>query len=388
MMTRKRQKKIAILTGGGDVPGLNATIKQVVRRALDEGYEVIGLRRGWEALAAYKPGDPEWNAPWVMPLPWNAVRSVDRTGGTFLHSSRTNPAKMREKDMFDHVKKEGDTYPLDISDHVVASLQDLGVDALITIGGDDTLSYSARLHETGFPVMAIPKTMDNDVFGTDYCIGFSTAVTRSVDAITQLRTPIGSHERIGIVELFGRNSGETALIVSYLAGVDRSIISEVPFEMEKLAGFLAADRDANPSNYSIMTISEGAHEIEGSIHQVGEADAYGHQKLGGVGKHTADSIKKLTGVDVMYQSLAYLMRCGAPDALDRMVAMNFGNLAMDYLLKGLSGFMTALQGGRYTAVPLPSIVEGKKRVEVSRYYDPLQYRARIENVSGLPMFLQ
>ncbi len=383
-----RKKKIAILTGGGDVPGLNATIKQVVWRALQEGYEVVGLRRGWEALAAYKIGDPEFNKPWIQPLVWNTVRTIDRSGGTFLHSSRTNPAKMREKDMFEHVKTEGMTYPADITDHVVAALEDLGVSALITIGGDDTLSYSARLHRTGFPIMAIPKTMDNDVFGTDYCIGFSTAVTRSVDAITQLRTPIGSHERIGIIELFGRNSGETALIVSYLAGVNRSIISEVPFHMDVLAEKLKADKANNPSNYAIMTISEGATEIDGDIHQVGEADAYGHKKLGGIGKHTADEIKRRTGEDIMYQNLAYLMRCGAPDALDRMVAMNFGNLAMDYLLKGLSGFMCALQGGRYTAVPLPSIVEGTKRVNVPRYYDPLEYRARIENVSGMPMFLE
>jgi len=382
------KKTIAILTGGGDVPGLNATIKQVVWRALQDGYKVLGLRRGWEALVAYKVGDPEHNAPWVMPLEWNTVRTIDRTGGTFLHSSRTNPSKMREKDMFEHVKKEGMTYPADITDHVVAALEDLGVDALITIGGDDTLSYSARLHQTGFPIMAIPKTMDNDVFGTDYCIGFSTAVTRSVDAITKLRTPIGSHERIGVVELFGRNSGETALIVSYLSGVNRSIISEVPFHMDLLAEKLKADRDENPSNYSIMTISEGATEIDGEIHQVGEADAFGHQKLGGIGKHTADEIKRRTGEDIMYQNLAYLMRCGAPDALDRMVAMNFGNLAMDYLTKGLSGFMTALQGGRYTAVPLPLIVEGVKRVNVPRYYDPQEYRARIENVSGMPMFLE
>ncbi len=383
-----RRKKIAILTGGGDVPGLNAVLKQVVWRALQEGYEVLGLRRGWESLAVYKVGDSEHNAPWLTPLDWDTVRTIDRTGGTYLHSSRTNPAKMPEDAIVDHVRTEGMTFPCDITDHVTAALEDLGVDALITIGGDDTLSYSARLHQTGFPIMAIPKTMDNDVFGTDYCIGFSTAVTRSVDAITKLRTPIGSHERIGVVELFGRNSGETALIVSYLAGVDRSIISEVPFRMETLAEMLKSDKANNPSNYSIMTISEGATEIDGEIHQVGEADAYGHKKLGGIGNHTAAMIKKLTGEGIMYQSLAYLMRCGAPDALDRMVAMNFGNLAMDYLLKGLSGFMCALQGGRYTAVPLPLIVEGVKRVDVNRYYDIKEYRAHIENVVGMPMFLE
>ncbi|MBK6898910.1 MAG: ATP-dependent 6-phosphofructokinase [bacterium] len=382
-----RKKKIAILTGGGDVPGLNACIKQVVWRALQEGWEVLGLRRGWESLSGYKPGEPEWNARWLQPLTWNTVRTIDRTGGTFLHSSRTNPAKVREKDMFEHVKRAGMTYPADITEHVLAALQDMQVDALIPIGGDDTLSYAARLHETGFPIMAVPKTMDNDVYGTDYCIGFGTAVTRSVEAITQLRTPIGSHERIGIVELFGRNSGETALIVSYLAGVDRSIISEVPFDMESLAEKLLEDKRQNPSNYAIMTISEGAQEIDGTIHQQGEADAYGHQKLGGIGKHTADMVKKLTGVDIMYQSLGYLMRCGAPDAMDRMVAMNFGNLAMDHLIAGRSGYMTALQFGKYTAVDLASIVAGTKRVDVAKYYDTREYRARIHDVEGLPMFL-
>ncbi len=384
-MTRK--KKIAILTGGGDVPGLNACIKQVVWRAIQEGYEVLGLRKGWESLSAYKVGEPEWNAPWLMPLGWDEVRTKDRHGGTFLHSSRTNPAMVREEDIFDHVKQPGMEYPADITDHVVAALEDMEVDALIPIGGDDTLSYAARLHETGFPIMAVPKTMDNDVYGTDYCIGFSTAITGSVDAITQLRTPIGSHERIGVIELFGRNSGETALIVSYLAGVNRSIISEVPFNMEHLAEMLKQDKMDNPSNYALMTISEGATELEGEIHQTGEEDAYGHQKLGGIGKHTSDMVKKLAGSDMMYQSLAYLMRCGAPDALDRMVAMNFANLAMDFLIAGKSGYMTGLQDGKYIAVPLQSIIGGIKRVDVDRFYDVEHYRPNVKNVSGMPMFL-
>ena len=384
-MTRK--KKIAILTGGGDVPGLNACIKQVVWRALQEGWEVLGLRRGWESLAGYKVGEPEWNAPWLLPLDWEAVRTKDRHGGTFLHSSRTNPAKVREADIFEHVRKPDMTFPVDITDHVVSVLEDLEIDALIPIGGDDTLSYAARLHETGFPIMAVPKTMDNDVFGTDYCIGFSTAVTRSVDAITQLRTPIGSHERLGVIELFGRNSGETALIVSYLAGVNRSIISEVPFDMARLAEMLKKDKADNPSNYAIVTISEGATEVGGEIVEGGEADAFGHKKLGGIGKHTSESLKRLTGEDMMYQSLAYLMRCGAPDALDRMVAMNFANLAMDFLREGKSGYMTGLQDGKYTAVPLHSIMDGIKRVDVDRFYDVREYRANVCNVSGMPMFL-
>jgi ATP-dependent phosphofructokinase / diphosphate-dependent phosphofructokinase len=382
-----RKKKIAILTGGGDVPGLNACIKQVVWRAIQAGHEVLGLRLGWQSLAAYKKGDPDFNAHWQRPLDWNTVRTIDRSGGTFLHSSRTNPSKMREKDMFDHVKHESHDYPIDITDHVIGALQDMEIDALIPIGGDDTLSYAAHLHRAGFPVVAIPKTMDNDVFGTDYCIGFSTAVTRSTDAITKLRTPIGSHERIGIIELFGRNSGETALIVSYLAGVNRSIISEVPFNMDRLAKKLLEDKANNPSNYSIMTISEGATELGGEIIQKGEKDAYGHQKLGGIGEHTAQMIKEITGEDIMYQSLAYLMRCGAPDALDRMVAMNFGNLAMDCLLSGKSGYMTALKEGKYTTTALDTITDGLKRVEVDKYYDSQEYRACVTGVTGMPMFL-
>ena len=380
-------KRIGILTGGGDVPGLNVAIKEVVRRSLSQGWDVIGLRRGWEALAAYRIGEPTWNSRWVMRLEWNTVRTIDRTGGTFLHSSRTNPARMREKDMFDHLRRPDQQFPLDITDHVLAALHDLRLDALITIGGDDTLSYSARLYQEGFPVMAIPKTMDNDVFGTDYCIGFGTAVTRSVDAITQLRTPIGSHERIGIIELFGRNSGETALITSYLADVDRSIISEVPFDMQRLADLLARDKRENPSNYAIVTISEGAQEVGGTVFESGEEDAYGHKKLGGIGKHTADRIKELTGEDIMYQSLAYLMRCGAPDSLDRMVARNFANLAMDHVFADKTGLMTALQEGRYTTVELAAVIEGTKRADVDRFYDKEQYRPRVHDVAGMPMFL-
>jgi 6-phosphofructokinase 1 len=383
----KRKMKLGILTGGGDVPGLNACIKQVVTRTLKAGHEIVGLRRGWEALSAYRLGDMAWNSRWIMPLEASTVRTIDRTGGTFLHSSRTNPARMTEKDLFDHVVRPDMKYPVDITDHVLAALQDMEVDALITIGGDDTLSYSAHLHKAGFPVIAIPKTMDNDVYGTDYCIGFGTAVTRSVDAITQLRTPIGSHERIGIIELFGRNSGETAFIVSYLSGADRSIISEVPFDMERLAEKLLRDKRENPSNYSIMTISEGAQEIGGPIHEDGEADAYGHRKLGGIGKHTADRIKQITGEDIMYQSLGYLMRCGAPDALDRMVAMNYANLAVDQLLAGRGGLMTAMSRGRYKVVELSSILHGIKRVEVDLYYDTREYRADIKGILDAPMFL-
>ena len=387
-MKRKIQK-IALLTGGGDVPGLNSAMRQVVSRAHKADIEVLGFRRGWGGLANYRiDGDPAWNNQWIQKLDWGQVRTIDRTGGTFLHTSRTNPAKVREKDMPVHLRKEGLEYPVDITDTIVANLESLEIDALIPIGGDDTLSYAARLNEAGYPQVAIPKTMDNDVYGTDYCIGFGTAITRSVQAIHDLRTPIGSHERIGVVELFGRNSGETSLVASYLANVDRAIISEVPFDIEKLADMIARDQAENPSHYALVTISEGAVSLGGEIMESGEEDAYGHKKLGGVGLWTADKIKELTGKGVTYQQLGYMMRCGAPDALDRMVAMNFGNLAMDMLLDGASGLMTALQDGKYTTVGLNSVIEGVKRVEVDRFYDVDEYKPVIRRVQNLPMFLR
>lgn len=385
----KRIKKIAILTGGGDVPGLNVAIKQVVRRALEHGIEVVGFRRGWRGVVEYRPGDEAWNLEHCyVPLTWNRVRTIDRTGGTFLHTSRVNPVRMREKDMPEHLKREGMTYPVDITDSVVANLEDLGINAMVPIGGDDTLSYAARLNQAGFPLVAIPKTMDNDVFGTDYCIGFGTAITRSVQFINDLRTPIGSHERIGIIELFGRNSGETSLVASYLANVDRALISEVPFDIEKLAAFLVQDKRDNPSNYVICTISEGAQMVGGGIVESGEQDAYGHRKLGGVGQQTAERVKELTKQNVTYQQLGYMMRCGPPDSLDRMVAMNYGNLAMDMLLSGASGLMVALQEGKYTTVGINTVVDGLKRVEVERFYDEKEYRPVIRRSLGLPMFLR
>jgi 6-phosphofructokinase len=383
-------RRIGILTGGGDVPGLNNAMKQVFYRAMKEGISVVGIRRGWGGLANYRIGDPDHNRQWIVELDWEHVRRIDRTGGTFLHTSRTNPARVREADMPAHLKdKYADaTYPVDITDDIVANLEDLKIDALIPIGGDDTLSYAARLNQAGYPQVAIPKTMDNDVFGTDYCIGFSTAITRTVDAIDQLRTPIGSHERIGVIEVFGRHSGETALISGYLAGADRVAISEVPYDATRLANLLMEDKLANPSKYSILVISEGCKEKEGGIIQRGEADAYGHQKLGGIGLQFSDQIKQITGHKVTYQDLGYMMRCGKPDALDRMVAMNFGNLAMDMLLDGASGLMVALQEGKYTTVGLNSVISQKKTVDVPRFYDAETYRPHVTRVAQLPMFLR
>jgi 6-phosphofructokinase 1 len=266
-------------------------------------------------------------------------------------------------------------------------VESLGLDAIVAVGGDDTLSFASRLHDAGFGVLAIPKTIDNDVFGTDYCLGFSTAVTRSVDAITAFRTSLGSHERIGVVELFGRYSGATALHAAYLASADRAIIPEVPFDIERLARFLVDDRRANPSTYAVMTISEGARPLDGTVLARGDADAYGHRKLGGVGSLVAEDIKRLTGVDFMYEQLTYLMRTGAPDSLDRMVALLFGTLAVDELAKGTAGRMVALQQGVYTTVPIGMVVAGKQNVDVAALYDTERYLPRVHDVLGKPMFL-
>jgi 6-phosphofructokinase len=390
-----RIRKIAILTGGGDVPGLNVAIKQVVRRALKADMEIVGFRRGWGGIVEYRPGDDEWNKHCVVPLTWNSVRTIDRTGGTFLHTSRTNPQRVKASDIPDFLQgtaepvgKKGQEDIYDFTPHVLQVLEFLEMEALISIGGDDTLSYAARLHQEGFPIVAIPKTMDNDVYGTDYCIGFSTAVTRSVDFVANLRTPSGSHERIAIVELFGRNSGETSLIAAYLADVDRAIISEVPFDIQKLSLLLVQDKYSNPSNYAIMTISEGASEIGGSlIHYDGDEDAYGHKKLGGIGAVTGEKVKQITGENIIYQQLGYLMRSGAPDSLDRMVAVSYGLLAMDLIAQGRSGRMVALRDGMYTHVPLNRVIAGTKRVDVDEMYDVEQYRPKIADMLGKPMFL-
>ena len=275
----------------------------------------------------------------------------------------------------------------DFTPHILSVLDHLEITALIPIGGDDTLSYAERLHREGFPVVAIPKTMDNDVFGTDFCIGFSTAVTRSVNFIHNLRTSAGSHERIAIVELFGRNSGETSLISAYLSGVDRALISEVPFDVERLARFLVEDKKANPSNYAMVTISEGATMIGGQIIEYGQEDAYGHKKLGGIGVVVSEAIKQLTGSHIIYQQLSYLMRSGAPDSLDLMAAFNYANMAMDLVIEGMSGRMVALQGGTYTHIPISTIMQGQKRVDVTELYDANEYRPKIRHVLGKPMFL-
>jgi 6-phosphofructokinase 1 len=276
---------------------------------------------------------------------------------------------------------------VDCTSHVLQVLERLGIDALVPIGGDDTLSYAVRLHREGVRIVAVPKTMDNDVFGTDYCIGFSTAVTRAVEFIHALRTPAGSHERIAVVEVFGRNSGETSLIAAHLAAADRALISEVPADINRLAQLLGEDRQRNPSRYAMLVVSEGASLTGGGIVERGQADAYGHKKLGGIGQQVAEAITSISGIDCLVQEVAYLMRAGAPDSLDRMVATSFGNLAIEEIQKGEFGRMVALQKGVYATVPVETCTQGVKRVDVEQFYDSDQYRPRVEHILGKPVFL-
>ena len=387
--------KVGILTGGGDVPGLNASIKAATLRAVEEGHEVVGIRRGWAGLLETDPDDPASIERNIVRLDPSVVRTIDRSGGTFLHTSRTNPAKVKPSDEPDFLRGPADASadpngidgPRDHTAHSIKVLERLGIDAMLPIGGDDTLSFALRLHDEGYPVIAIPKTMDNDVHGTDYCIGFSTAITRTVNFIHQLRTSAGSHERLAVVEVFGRYSGETSLISAYLAGVERAVISEVPFDVERLARLLTRDREANPSRYAMMTISEGATMVGGEMVQIGVEDAYGHKKLGGIGQVTGEFLREITGQGIIYQQLGYLMRSGSPDSLDLMVAINYAVMAADLLIDRQFGRLVALRNGNYVNVPLPVLRQGVKRVDVGALYDVENYRPKIRHVDGKPMFL-
>ena len=379
--------RLAVLTGGGDVPGLNPCIKALVNRVHAAGHEVLGVRRGWSGLLNYDLDGPQ-EQPHVVPLDPSAVRTIDRSGGTVLHTSRTNPGSVRKAEIpsFLAGQAEGDGR-VDLTSHVLRVVERLGIDTLVPIGGDDTLSYALRLHDEGVPVIAIPKTMDNDVHGTDYCIGFSTAVTRGVNFIHNLRTSAGSHERLAVIELFGRYSGETSLVTGYLAGVDRTVISEVPFDADRLAELLVADKHANPSQYAMVTISEGAKPVEGEILLSGDEDAYGHRKLGGIGQLLSEALRERTGEDMIYQPLAYLMRSGSPDSLDLMVATNYAVMAADLALERDTGRLVSLRNGSYTTVPIGATREGVKRVDVDELYDRAEYRPKVRHVLGKPMFL-
>lgn len=381
--------RIGILTGGGDVPGLNPCIKAVTWRAGERGWEVLGFRRGWQGPLHINPDDPDGAEAHLLRLTHDNVRSIDRMGGTVLHTSRTNPRFVREDNLPDFLK--GRFSPdangmVDCTPHILRVMEHLGIDVMVTIGGDGTLSFSAHLHRQGMKLVAIPKTMDNDVFGTDYCIGFSTAVSRSVEHINALRSTTGSHERIAVVELFGRHSGETALIASYLADVDRALIAEVPFDVDRLSDLIAGDRAGNPARYAMLVVSEGATIEGGGLVEYGEADEHGRRRLGGIGEILGEEITRRTGIGTINQSLAYLMRAGAPDALDQMVAKSYGALAVQMIDEGRTGIMTVLRDGNYATVPADTCVTGRKRVDVDAFYDASAYRPRIAQVSGKPMF--
>lgn len=365
--------RIGILTGGGDVPGLNACIRSVALSADDLGWSTIGFRRGWEGVMAIDPTDPASIAANSLELDREAVRGIDRTGGTILHTSRSDPRTL----------KQGDG-----TAHVLEVLEKLGIDAMVTLGGDGTLRFSAHLSEQGVRVISVPKTMDNDVYGTDYCIGFSTAVSRSVEAINALRTTVESHERIGVVELFGRRSGETALLAGYLAQVDRTIIAEVPADLNRLLPLLAEDKATNPAHYAMCVISEGATIAGEAFSDDGEIGKSAlHRNQIGVGHRLGRAISDRLGSGAVIQELAYLMRAGAPDAMDRMVGFAFGALAVQLLQQGQHGRMVALKGGNYQHVPIGTLLEQEKTVDVDALYDPERYRARLLRVEGMPMFL-
>ena len=382
--------RIGILTGGGDVPGLNPCIKAVTRRALELGWDVVGFRRGWAGPLNFNPDDETAAIKWLMPLTLNDVRTIDRTGGTILHTSRTNPENLRPTEVPAFLLDKGskrDDGSVDCTAHVLKVIEHLKIDALVVIGGDDTLSYGARLHREGVKLISVPKTMDNDVNGTDYCIGFSTAVSRSIELINALRTSTGSHERLAVIELFGRNCGETALISGYLADVDRVLIAEQPFDVSRVAELLVKDRADNPSNYAMVVISEGATMLGGEVIEEGEPDAYGHRKLGGIGQILSAELKHITGINIISQNLGYIMRSGAPDALDQMVAKSYGMMAIQLLSGDKHGLMMALRDGKYTTVPADTCLQGEKRVDIDEFYDVEAYRPHITRTFGKPMFL-
>jgi 6-phosphofructokinase 1 len=393
-MTKKRT--IAILTGGGDVPGLNPAIRAITIRALREGYRVLGIRRGWAGLVEIVREHDADNSGCVMELTEPVVNRAGRTGGTFIHTSRTRPSALPKPDLPEHLR---DDYQADINDvtpDVLRNLEFLGVDVLIPIGGDDTLSYGARMHGEGVPVVAIPKTMDNDVPGTDYCIGFSTCVTRTIELTHALRTSAGSHERFLVIEVFGRYAGFTALLPTMAGAADRCLIPEVPFDVERLTELMVYDRDRHPSRYSVVLVSEGARmqQEEEMTFESAERDQYGHRKLGGVGDKVAAMLRELSPkytrgrrINVVNQRLGYLVRSGDPDALDSIVPMAFGNLALDLVLAGQSGRLVSIHNGRYDSVPIERVVGEKKVVDVARHYVGERLRPRYETFLGQPLFI-
>ncbi len=386
---------IGVLTGGGDVPGLNPAIRAVTIRALREGYRVVGIRKGWEGLVSInrdlKPAEQETILELTEPL----VNKLARTGGTFLHTSRTRPDNVKKESVPDFLKEKYKEPVNDLTSEVMSNLDYMGIDYLVPIGGDDTLSYGVKLHNKGVPVVAIPKTMDNDVPGTDYCIGFGTCISRTIELVHELRTSAGSHERFLVIEVFGRYAGYTALLPTMAGAAHRCVIPEYKFDIEHLTKLMVEDRNANPSRYAVVLVSEGASFVNGDmVFQGNDADAYGHKKLGGIGDMVAEQLKTLSAkynngrkIDIINQRLGYLVRSGAPDALDSIVPMAFGNLALDLILKGTTGRLVSLRNGRYDNVPIDVVTSFKKKVDVEKFYDIDRYRPRYEHFNDKPQLI-
>lgn len=388
-------KRVGILTGGGDVPGLNSVIKTVVYRGSEIDAEIIGLRRGWESLTHVNFDDPATVARYVQPLNRENTRAIDRTGGTYLHSSRTNPKKMKKVAPFlsssdfpsAQATKDGVTSTVyDLTKQVLANIEKLRLDYLVAIGGDDTLSYAAHLDAAGFKVIAIPKTMDNDVRNTEYCIGFSTAITRANEAIERQRTTVGSHERIGIFRIFGRDAGYTALYTAYVTSM-RCCIPEYEFDVEKLIDLIMTDKRQSPSSYALIVLSEGAKWKGYDLLEVGEADAFGHRKKANVGEALSEEIRKRTGEETIVSDLTYDLRSGSPDFVDKMVASTFAGMAIDCIHEGKHGLMMGINHGCYATVPIPDPKLGPRKVDIESMYNTNRYRPIYTHKIGLPIFL-
>lgn len=396
-MANVKDKKgvIGILTGGGDVPGLNPAIRAVTIRALREGYQVIGIRRGWGGLVDLIPDRQADNQDNFRLLSEDIVNKAGRTGGTFLHTSRTNPIKVRKENVPPHLQDKYQAERNDLTPEVLKNLDFLGIDILIPIGGDDTLSYGVHLYRQGFKVVAIPKTMDNDVPGTDYCIGFSTCVTRTISLANSLRTSAGSHERFLVLEVFGRYAGFTAMVPTMAGAANRCVIPEYKFDIDRLTELLAADRWNNPSRYSSVLVSEGAMFEGGEmIFERETTDAYGHKKLGGIGDLVSEKLKELSPkynkgktINIINQKLGYLVRGGDPDAIDSIVPMAYGNLALDLLLTGIHGRLVVLKNGRYDNVPLDVVTSSKKLVNVKEHYNTERLRPHYRSFEMKPLFI-
>ena len=393
--TKKHRGTIGILTGGGDVPGLNPAIRAVTVRALREGFKVLGIRRGWAGLIEIDR-DRKNGSEYVFDLTEEVVNKVGRTGGTFLHSSRTRPSHVPKTALPDHLRERFTDDVSDLTEEVLKNIEHLGIDTLVPIGGDDTLSYGVHLHKQGVPVIALPKTMDNDVPGTDYCIGFSTCVTRTIAMTHALRTSAGSHERFLVIEVFGRYAGFTALLPTMAGAANRCVIPEHPFDIEHLCELLSRDREKTRSNYSVVLVSEGATftgETE-MVYEDQEKDMFGHKKLGGVGDRVARALREVSPkfnnghrVNVINQRLGYLVRSGDPDALDSVVPMAFGNLAMDLILDGVAGRLVNVRNGRYDNVPIDVVTSRKKVVDVGKFYNTERLRPKYTRFEGAPVFI-